>query len=289
MRPAPLSGSGLGGAEHNSYSPRLWDRAYEVDEGEISGAPLAKRSSKSFYGRWTGKLEFPKAEELRDDGLTLRGVIVNPFDVPIYSAYVITDRCAYSLGTLPPGETTLDEGSIRLDPQRALNEHRSSIPTDAVVYDANNYNTDSMRVPYILRAASFYDFAGGVDLFGIEKRLARDVDLSALLRCGRAVIYGTIVDPDNELYRPTDEQLRQASDVTERERYRQKMAEQRGETYRNVRLETLEKYGLYGTSDEFASSEVTLDGVQSKRRFLVVRIVAPATVVNTHYAAEDEE
>ncbi len=289
LRPLPLSGSGLGGSEHSSYAPKLWDRAYDVSAGAISGVPLAKRSSKSFYGRWTGRLELPKAEELRDDGLTLRGVLVNPFDVPIYSAYVITDRCAYSLGTLPPGETVLDAGAIRLDPQRALNEHRSSIPTDATVYDANNYNSDSMRVPYILRAASFYDFAGGVELFGIEKRLVRDVDLSALLRCGRAVIYGTIVDPDNEVYRPSAEQVRQANDVTERERYQMKIAKQRGEVYKNARIETLEKYGLYGTSDKFASSDVTLDGLDTKRRFLVVRIVAPTTVVNSHYATDEEK
>ena len=159
---------------------------------------------------------------------------------------------------MPPGETKIERGAARLEPMRILNEQRSSVPTDRLAkWDSSSYNSASKRLPYIVRAASFYDFAGGVENFGIEKRLQRELDLTALLRCGRAVIYGVVVDPECEEYRPSDETARISADALEIERLNEKLARQKGEEYHNRRLETLEKYGRYGTTPEFVSSLAT--------------------------------
>jgi hypothetical protein len=279
ITPLPLSGSALGGAEQKSFMPRLWEEPYRLEEGVIRYVPSAPRSSKSFVGRWTGKAsELPPAPELSDDGLSLRGSIVNPFDVPIYSAYVVYKGGACALGTLPPGETRIERGAARLEPKRVINEHRSSVPTAlAEKWDATNYNSSSVRLPYILRSATFYDYAGGVDAFGIEKRLQRDVDLSALLRCGRAVVYGVVVDPFYEEYKPTKDIVSVSTDSIQLERLNKKLAEKRGETYRDQRLETLERYGIYGTSPEFVASEASIS--RSRESESVPRAAAKRTVV----------
>ena len=257
VAPLPLSGAGLGGAEQKTYTPRLWNEPYRVEEGSLRNIPMSTRSSKSFVGRWTGRVKgLPQTVELSDDTLSLRGSVVNPFDVPIYSAYIVYQGGACALGTLPPGETRIDRGAARIEPMRVINEQRSSVPNSrSATWDSNTYNSASVRLPYILRAATFYDYGGGVDNFGIEKRLQRDVDLSALLRCGRAVVYGVIVDPECEEYKPTGDLARISADAVEIERLNKKIAEQKGEEYRDTRAETLKKYGFYGTSPDFKASD----------------------------------
>lgn len=297
VMPLPLSGSALGGAEQTTFMPRLWDEPYRVADGALRDIPAATRSSKSFVARWTGKTTgLPTGAFLSDDSLSLRGTVVNPFDVPIYSAYVVYQGGACALGTLPPGETVIDRGSARMEPMRVVNEQKSSVPTKrAATWDSTTYNSATTRLPYILRSATFYDFAGGVDNFGIEKRLQRDVDLSALLRCGRAVVYGVIVDPECEEYKPTDDLARVSADAVEMERLNKKLAEQKGEEYRNTKVEALEKYGLYGTSPEFKASDAKLmrsaDGESSARaadnRTVVARLIVPIRF-GTHESKENK-
>ena len=285
VSPLTLSGTGLGGAEQKTFIPRQWDAPYRLESKSIRDVPMATRSSKSFVASWLGTAtNLPEPPELSDDGLSLRGSIVNPFNAPIYSACLVYKGGAYSLGVLPPGETKIDRGAARVEPMRIINEQRSSIPTDrAATWDSTTYNAASERLPYILRSATFYDFAGGVDNFGIEKRLQREVDLSELLRCGRAVVFGVIVDPECEKYRPTEDLSRLSFDSMELERLNKKLAAQKGEDYHDVKAETLEKYGLYGTSPEFESSCASLsrsrvaDGSERRasRRTVVTRLILP--------------
>ncbi|MBQ2790711.1 MAG: hypothetical protein IJE97_13840, partial [Thermoguttaceae bacterium] len=87
LTPLTLSGDGVGGAEQRTFAPRVWDAPYAVDaNGEgtarIVGAPFAARSSKSFVGRWTARLDGLTFGDLYDDGIGLRGEIVNPLNVP---------------------------------------------------------------------------------------------------------------------------------------------------------------------------------------------------------------
>ena len=283
--PLALSGSGLGGSEQKTFIPRQWNKPYRLEGDSIRDVPMATRSSKSFVASWIGSAtNLPAPLELSDDGLSLRGTIVNPFDAPIYSAYIVYKGGACALGVLPPGETKIDRGAARVEPMRVINEHRSSIPSErAATWDSTTYNSASERLPYILRSATFYDFAGGVDNFGIEKRLQREVDLSELLRCGRAVVFGVVVDPDCEKYRPTEDLSRLSFDAIELERLNKKLAAQNGEEYRDVKAETLEKYGLYGTSPDFTASEATLsrshsDGSSERvaaKRTVVTRLIFP--------------
>ena len=287
--PLTLAGDGLGGAEQKSYMTRVWSGAYEVgetsDAANLTGAPLMTRSSKSFFGRWTGRLQnMPETPKLRDDGLILHGSILNPFDVPIYSAFIIFNGGAYSLGTLAPGLTKLERGMTRLEPTRALNENKSSVPAAKLKsWNLNTYNNSSTRLPYILRTASFYDFGGGEENFGISKRLQRDVDLSELLRCGRAVVYGTVVDACYQDYAASNELAKKSADALEIERLDRKMAAQRGETVENVMEASIEKYGLSGSSDEFEPTAARWGraggsaDTSAKNRTVVVRLIVPMT------------
>ncbi len=286
--PLTLSGKGLGGAEQNNYLPRVWDEPYQIlSDSEKIGivrTPIAPRSSKSFVCRTISKIkDLPKAPGLVDDGLTLKGSVINPFDVPIYSAYILYEGGAYSLGTLAPGETQIEQGTARVEPMRVLNEHRSSVPaTQAGTWDSTTYNCVSTRIPYILRTASFYEFGGGEDNFGIAKRLQGDVDLSELLRCDRAVVYGTVVDPYYEEYRSSDELAKKSADALELENLNKKVADRKGEISKSASEEALERYGDAGTSDEFFSTLISWKefGTEAcvhnaNKRTLVVRIVVP--------------
>jgi hypothetical protein len=270
LTPLTLSGDGVGGAEQRTFAPRVWDAPYSGGASadataSLRDVPFLARSSKSFVGRWTGRLaELPRGD-LYDDGLGLRGTIVNPLDVPIYSAFVIYAGGAYSLGTLAPGETKLERSAIRLEPRRVLNEHRSSVPTErAERWNSTNYNAGSDRVPYILRAASFYDLGGGFETYGLEKRLQGDVDLSDLIRCGRAVVYGTIVDPEAEKYRPLEDGAKPRSASAKRKT--------------DSEL-AVERFGLFGSSDEMeptvATSTEGENAVAPTKRTVVVRLVTP--------------
>ncbi len=270
LTPLTLSGNGVGGAEQQTFAPRVWNSPYSGDASDDSTAslknvPFLARSSKSFVGRWTGRLaELPRGD-LYDDGLGLRGTIVNPLDVPIYSAFVLYDGGAYSLGTLAPGETKLERSAIRLEARRVLNEHRSSVPTErAERWNSTDYNAGSRRVPYILRAASFYDLGGGLETYGLEKRLQGDVDLSDLIRCGRAVVYGTVVDPEAEKYRPLENGAKSGSGSA------------KGKSDAEL---AVEKFGTFGSSDELtptvASSTENGDAVAPSKRTVVVRLALP--------------
>lgn len=288
IMPLTLAGDGFGGAEQKSYITRIWDKSYALDKvdetAKIDNVPLTTRSSKSFFGRWTGVMEgLPATPELTDDGLVLRGSVINPFDVPIYSAFIVYKGGAYSLGTLAPGETRIERGMSRLEPNRVFNEHRSSVPTAKLKnWDSTSYNTVSTRLPYIFRAASFYEFAGGEDNFGIGMKLQRDVDLSELLRCGRAVIFGTIVDPEFESYEVEDKLSRRSSDALEMARLERRLAEQRGEKVENRMEAAIEQYGLNGTSESFEPTKVEWSEAgadpeikAANKRTVVVRLIVP--------------
>ncbi|MCF0235024.1 MAG: hypothetical protein HUK22_08645, partial [Thermoguttaceae bacterium] len=283
LAPLTLDGAGIGGADEKSVSLKLWDAPYEVatspEAAKLVGAPFPTRSSKSFAARLTSKLNAaPTCGSLSDDGLSLRGSVVNPFDVPIYSAYVVYAGGAYYLGTLAPGETPIVRTMTRLEPLRVLNDHKVSIPTDrAANWDSTSYNLDSTRAPYILRTLSFYQFCGGEDSLGVAKRLQGDVDLSDLLRCGRAIIFGTIVDPEAELYRPAAGPGR-AADAVELENLTKRLAQQRGEKTQTASEAAIEKYGEYGTSEDFGVASVDLGDAAAKvagKRSLVARIIVP--------------
>jgi len=286
--PLPLSGEGLGGAEQKNYLPGVWNEPYFVGSDAkkvgVRRTPIASRSSKSFVGRSVVQIrDLPKSPRLVDDGLTLKGTIVNPFDVPMYSAYILYDGGAYSLGTLAPGETPIEQGATRIEPMRVLNEHRSSVPaSQTATWDSTVYNCVSTRIPYILRTASFYEFGGGEDNFGIAKRLQGDVDLSALLRCGRAVVYGTIVDPYYAEYRSSNELAKKSADALELENLNKKVASSQGKTSKSLREETVERYGEAGSSDDFFSTLISWKGSDMKsttqranKRTVVARIVVP--------------
>lgn len=270
LAPLALSGNGVGGAEQQTFAPRVWDAPYSVaanadSTASLNDVPFLARSSKSFVGRWTGRLAETPRGDLYDDGLGLRGTIVNPLDVPIYSAFVLYAGGAYSLGTLAPGETKLERSAIRLEPRRVLNEHRSSVPTErAGRWNSTDYNAGSRRVPYILRAASFYELGGGLETFGLEKRLQGDVDLSDLIRCGRAVVYGTIVDPEAEKYRPLDDDAKPRTGSA------------KGKTDAEL---AVEKFGLFGSSEETTPTVATTTGngvdVSPSKRTVAVRLVLP--------------
>lgn len=271
LTPLTLSGDGVGGAEQQTFAPRVWDVPYSSaasadSTASLNDVPFLARSSKSFVGRWTGRLTEPPRGDLYDDGLALRGTIVNPFDVPIYSAFVIYSGGAYSLGTLAPGETKLERSAIRLEARRVLNEHRSSVPTErAERWNSTDYNAGSRRVPYILRAASFYDLGGGLETYGLEKRLQGDVDLSDLIRCGRAVVYGTVVDPEAEKFRPLEDGAPSRTGSA------------KGKTDAEL---AVEKFGTFGSSDELTPTVATSTGndgsvATPSKRTVVVRLVLP--------------
>ena len=115
LMPLSLAGDGIGGAEQKSYLTRIWTGAYDMGFGEdyarLTDVPMTTRSSKSFYGRWTAKLEgLPEISELTDNGLVLQGTIHNPFDVRFILRLCFLKAARIRWGLLPPARRNFNAG-----------------------------------------------------------------------------------------------------------------------------------------------------------------------------------
>ncbi len=183
-----LPGSGFGGmngtigavplfATPYGFSPRL-DRMEHV--------PIAIWSSKALMVRWHAEGQPPVEANLSDRG-KLVGTLTSHLDVPLADAVLLYDRWAYPMRELRPGQRVDIES--QLDPQ-TVDTYLRHVTVEGDRNVAPPYNRASFDVPRIIEVMSAFQLAGGEDYTGLSNNYQDFIDISTLVRDGRAVLFG---------------------------------------------------------------------------------------------------
>jgi hypothetical protein len=172
----------------------------------IEHFPIAVWSSRALVGRWwqtaagagEGSTKQHSVEaNLADDG-RLVGTIANRLEVPLTDAVLLYDKWAYVIREFAPGREVDLEFDI--DPQTidtylkhvtAVGDHKIVRPYDQAAFD----------VPTIVELMTAHELAGGKTYTGLANQYQRFVELSGLVRGGRAVLIGRVAKPAATLER----------------------------------------------------------------------------------------
>ena len=189
-----LPGDGIGGMRSGrSSGSMLWSGQYAIVPtlDAIRDVPIQVWSTKSFTGRWSAAFSAPllQADLVDEDRLPV-GTITNRLAFPLSQCILAYDRWTYELGTLKPGQ------AVEVGPATRRTELRTLLTGRKFVFDAQQqmkqeatpYDQSSRDASYVLRAMMFFDAAGGQHYTGLANDYQRFVDLSGLLRAGRAIL-----------------------------------------------------------------------------------------------------
>jgi hypothetical protein len=199
-----LQGGALGGMNHRGANPALWPEHYSFapDLGAMQGVPIQVWSTKSFTGRWWGaSAAFPRAE-LSDDSQSLSGSITNTLGFALKNCVLIYGRWAYELGAdrgdavhaLAPGETALLDQNAKRSELKTLLTGKKAVFGEKFHLEITPYDPSSADAAYILRIMMFYKAIDGQDYARMDNGYQTFVDLSDLLKTGRAIL--TAEGPD---------------------------------------------------------------------------------------------
>jgi len=183
MNPPP-AGAILGGEQ-------LYDEPYEFSRelAELVGAPIQVWASKSFTARWDAQTDLRLEADLTEDDQELSGTIENTLDFPLAHCLLAFDRWVYDLGTLQPGETVRVGAALsRPELRTFLRIRRDGRKTPGEEETTGAYDLSSVDLPGILRTMSFFDAAEGRSYTGLQNGYQGFVDLSGLLKAGRAIL-----------------------------------------------------------------------------------------------------
>jgi hypothetical protein len=187
-----LPGRALGGMNPSGTDPLLHSGEYQFSPSldAIESVPIPVWSTKSLTARWTGTAERLPAAELTDDGQSLRGSITNTFDFPLERCVLIYDRWAYDLGTIGPQQAaSVGDEAKRSEVKTFLTGRRMVFDEkDKYRQETTPFDPSSADVYYILRAMMFYEAAGGQRYTGLGNDYQGFLDLSGLLKTGRAIL-----------------------------------------------------------------------------------------------------
>jgi hypothetical protein len=207
-----LPGSGLGGMDpHGGNSSllskpyRLWPDSNLMPPGAnlVEGVPIQVWSTKSFTGRWQTVAEVVPKADLSEEQQDLIGSITNPYDFPLENCLVAHRQWAYELGTIEPGKTMqLDTNLKRTDLNhyltgyRMIKENKNIQRQEAA--ETTPFEIYKRDTSYILRTMMFYGAAGGRNYTHLANDYQSFVDLSNLLKTGRAILVADAVQNANE-------------------------------------------------------------------------------------------
>ena len=169
----------------------------------LEGMPIAVWSTKGVTGRWHGTATAPIVGELIDRGDNmLAGSLQSRLDEPLTDCVLVYGRWAYPIGTLDARARFSVEK--KLDPQTVETYFkRISLFNEN---EANStYDPASVDVGRIVETMMFHEHLGGVDYAKLSNQYQQFVDLSGLLRCGRAILVGRGPKAGGQLMRGADD------------------------------------------------------------------------------------
>ncbi|MFZ1934739.1 MAG: hypothetical protein WCB27_12085 [Thermoguttaceae bacterium] len=183
-----LPGNGLGGMNpHAGGGTMLWTEQfrYATDLDALDDVPVQVWSTKSLTARWSAAGAVFPAAELTESDHILSGSISNTFPFPLSDCVLAYGSSAYELGTLSPGQ------SQRLGPTVRRMELKTFLTRTA-------YSTSSQDPGSILQEMMFYQASGGRHYAHLWNSYQEFVDLSELLKTGRAILVTTTPLPAAE-------------------------------------------------------------------------------------------
>jgi hypothetical protein len=199
-----LPGKGLGGMDPQTSDTVGGDSGYEFSPAldAIEGLPIRVWSSRSFTARWSAPAPAAAVEANLAEEEQLLGAITNHLDFPLSNCILVYGRWAYELETIDPGQTvpvtTMTRQSRlrtrwtgrKLVLQSGSGEEKTGYRETEAAYDPGS--TDPL---YVLRMMMFYEAIGGRSYTaGLDDDYQRFVDLSDLLKTGRAVLVARAPD-----------------------------------------------------------------------------------------------
>jgi hypothetical protein len=207
-----LPGSGLGGMNPHGGGGSTWSQPYRLRSeaelnpsaaSDIENVPIQVWATKSFTGRWRTEAEVVPRADLTDEQQDLVGSITNPYDFPLTNCIIVHDHWVYyevgdkivdeaknEFWVIKPGGTAqLSASTKRNDLQHYLTgfhmvKEGKDTPSQKIT-PFEMYNRDTS---YILRFMMFYEAAGGRKYTHLANDYQSFVDLSNLLKTGRAIL-----------------------------------------------------------------------------------------------------
>ncbi len=190
-----LPGRALGGMDPRAGGPALWTDPYSFspDLSAILDVPIQAWSTKSFTARWQASAPKTLATELAvvDDAPT--GTIQNLLEVPLTNCLLAYGTWAYRLGDLAPGQTLRLAGDAPRSELRTVLTGRRYVQEDKTLRQRiTPYDRSSVDPEYILNTMLFHEAAGGTRYTDLSNAYQPFVDLSSLLKAGRAILVARV-------------------------------------------------------------------------------------------------
>lgn len=202
-----LPGRALGGMNPRAQGPALWTDPYvfSPDLSAMLHVPIQAWSAKSFTARWQATAPKTLAAELVRVDEAPTGTIKNMLDVPLTDCLLAYGTWAYRLGDLAPGQTFRLAGDAPRSELRTVLTGRRYVQEEKTLRQrVTPYDRSSDDPEYILNAMLFHGAAGGTRYTDLSNAYQPFIDLSSLLKAGRAILVARIEH---------DGRLRRASEV----------------------------------------------------------------------------
>jgi len=196
-----LPGGGLGGMNPRTANPVPWRESYDFSPAldAMHGVPIPVWATKSFTARWRTRATAGVEGDLADDGQGLSGAIRNQLGFALSDCVLAYDRYAYMVGPLEPDQSVaIDAWLSRSELKTWLTRRHmetsgkslGSYHAVATPYDRASVQLPSDAVPWpdLARVMLFFEAAGGRQYTGLSHGYQSFVDLSSLLKAGRAVL-----------------------------------------------------------------------------------------------------
>jgi hypothetical protein len=193
-----LQGGAMGGMNPRGANPTPWPEHYNFspDLHAMLGVPIQVWSSKSFTGRWSASTAaFPRAE-LSEEGQSLFGSITNTLGFTLNNCIVVYDRWVYELGdnwgraahSLEPGESAVLDLNVKRSTLKTFLTGKKSVYDEKFRQEITPYDQAGTDTAYILRIMMFFTAIDGQDYTGMDNEYQTFVDMSDLLKTGRAIL-----------------------------------------------------------------------------------------------------
>jgi hypothetical protein len=185
-----LPGEALGGMNPRGANPTLWPDRYSFAPNlrSLLGVPIQVWSTKSFTGRWLGSTKaFPQAD-LADEDQALAGSITNTLDFTLKNCVLAYDRWAYELHDLAPGQAAMFDQNSKRSELKTLLTGKRAIFGEKYSQEVTQYEPENTNIAYVLRYMMFYSAINGESYTKMDNAYQSFVDLSDLLKTGRAIL-----------------------------------------------------------------------------------------------------
>jgi hypothetical protein len=202
-----LPGVGIGAAQSAGTELEFNRLMYQYGPAlsALVGIPIKKWSTRTILARWHS--EFPPALPVvadlvsTNDGL-LTGTVTNNSSTKLTDARLLFDTWAWQLGDLTEGaQVTIDD---RHDPLKVKTLLTREVRSAAFANDTGGqevFVVGQASIDQLIDLMMFYDAVGGKRFVRLSNQLQPFLDLSHLLKQGRAILIARSSQPGSELLR----------------------------------------------------------------------------------------